>query len=193
MTPQDLEFYATLSLALFCIIGAFDGLYFHHFKFKLYRYIETKREHYIHGLRGLVFTPIALLFFVFNTSGVLYLVGFAFLALDIGLEIYDILVERDARTIFGGTPIGETLSHIFATLFRVLALGFIIASKPLSNLLELNLIFEPLGNTALVTLGAGFAVVSFIGGIMHFIPVKRVQYKSLQSSFDGSTATQKTA
>ena len=193
MDSSSLELYATISLALFCLIGAFDGVYYHYYRFRLYKYLETKREHYIHGYRGLVFTPIALLFFVFNTSGVLYLLGLGFLALDTALEVYDILVEKDARAIFGGTPKGETISHVLATSFRIIALGFIIAGKPFGNLLEVDLTPPLFSNMYLVILGSGFAILSLLGGLSHFLPVRRISFSEEEANSIKATDHPKSA
>ena len=106
MSHSELHCITTIALALFCIIGAFDGLYYHTIKHKLHLYEETKVEHYIHGLRGLLFAPVALIFFVFDAKGIIYLIGFLFLALDLLLEVFDIQVEKKAREVFGGTTCG---------------------------------------------------------------------------------------
>ena len=156
------------------MVGAFDGVYYHYYKFRLHLYEKTKIEHFIHGTRGLVFAPIALIFFVFNVSGLIYLFGFGLLILDTALEIIDIREEKTAREIFGGTPFGETLAHIIATLFRVLALGFIIIERPIGNVFELSTDLELIQNVPLVVIGSLFALFSFFGGIAHFIPVKTI-------------------
>ena len=176
MTQAELYFFSTIALALFCVIGAFDGLYFHTIKHKLHLYEETKMEHYIHGLRGILFFPIALIFFVFDASGVIYVLGFLFLVLDVVLEIFDLRVEDRARKVFGGTTCGESLSHIFATGFRILALALVMASRPLDGLMTLEWDLELIPYTPMVILGSGFAFFSLVGGLAHFLPVKRTSF-----------------
>ena len=69
---------ATISLILFVLLGAFDGIYFHMIKYKLYKHPPAQFEHFLHTLRGFLFLPIALLFFVWNSAGSLLWLGLFF-------------------------------------------------------------------------------------------------------------------
>ena len=62
---------------------------------------------------------------------------------------------------------------MFATGFRVLALGFIIATRPLENLFVLDFDLALISFTPLVVVGALFAFFSAVGGVVHFWPVSR--------------------
>lgn len=157
-----------IALALFCLIASFDALYYHHYKYKLHLYEETKFEHHIHGIRGIIFAPIAILFFVFDATGLFLLLGITFIALDIILEIVDIVIEDEARKNLGGTSRGEMLCHIFATLFRVIALALIFKEKGWADYSLANSDVTLIDNTPLMILGLLFCVSSFVGGLLHF-------------------------
>jgi len=172
MNTIQLETLSLLSLLIFCLIGAFDGLYFHYYKYQLHLYKETKLEHYIHGLRGMIFSPIAFIFFVMESSGFILLLGLSLLFIDLILEIFDILVEKESRKNLGGISSGETLCHVFATGFRLLALGFIISKKPLSMFTLSLESFKFMEATNLLIVGLVFSIVSLIGGLLHFMPRK---------------------
>ena len=119
-------------LVLFSLLGAFDGIYFHMVKYKLHEHPPAKFEHQIHTFRGLLFIPIALIFFVWNSSGMLLWFGLTLLLIDFIAEIVDIMVEKEARKELGGISSAETVIHVTATGFRMAALGIILALKPLS-------------------------------------------------------------
>ena len=116
---------------MFALLGAFDGIYFHMLKYKLHEHPPARFEHQIHTFRGLMFIPIALIFFVWNSSGMLLWLGLTLLLVDFIAEIVDIMVEKDARKELGGISSAETVIHVTATGFRMAALGIILALKPL--------------------------------------------------------------
>jgi len=93
---------ATIFVALFGVLGAFDGVYFHLIKYRLYLYPESRLEHQIHTIRALVFIPMAYLFFVENVGGLLLHLALAVFVIDLILELFDILVEKDARRLLWG-------------------------------------------------------------------------------------------
>ena len=123
---------ATGCLVLFSLLSAFAGIYFHMVKYKLHEHPPTRFVHQIHTFRGLLFIPIALLFFVSNSSGILLWLGLGLLLVDFIAEIVDIMVEKEARKELGGISSAETVIHVTATVFRMTALGIILALKPFS-------------------------------------------------------------
>ena len=122
---------ATGCLVLFSLLGAFDGIYFHILKYKLYEHPSARFEHQIHTFRGILLIPIALIFFVWNSSGIVLWLGLGLIFIDFIAEIVDIMVEKDAREKLGGISSAETVIHVTATGFRMAALGIILALKPL--------------------------------------------------------------
>jgi hypothetical protein len=122
---------ATVFFGLFVLLGAFDGIYFHIYKYKLHLHPQAKLEHQIHTFRGLLFLPITLLFFILNSAGSLLWIGIALLIIDFIAELIDILVEKQARAELGGISPVESAIHVTATGFRMSALAIIITLKPI--------------------------------------------------------------
>ena len=121
---------ATGCLVLFSLLGAFDGIYFHMLKYKLHEHPPAKLEHQIHTFRGWLFIPIALIFFVWNSSGIVLWLGLALLCIDFIAETVDIMVEKEARKELGGISSAETVIHVMATGFRMAAIAIVLAFKP---------------------------------------------------------------
>ena len=132
MIEADLGYQiATAALVLFALLGAFDGVYFHMIKYKLYAHPPARLEHQIHTFRGLLFLPITLIFFVWNSAGPLLWLGLGLLLVDLIAEVVDILVEKAARVELGGISPSESVIHITATGFRMAALAIVLAFKPI--------------------------------------------------------------
>ena len=135
-------------------------------KYKLHEHPPIRFEHQIHTFRGLMFIPIALIFFVWNSSGVLLWLGLTLLLVDFIAEIVDIMVEKDARKELGGISSAETVIHVTATGFRMAALGIILAFKPLGAYALVNidhpsqhtLVYRP---CFVVGLGMAYALVHY--------------------------------
>ena len=121
---------ATISFILFVVLGAFDGIYFHMIKYKLYQHPPAQFEHQLHTFRGVMFLPITLIFFVWNSAGILLWFGLLLLFVDFIAEIIDIMVEKNAREELGGISPIESVIHITATGFRMASLAIILALKP---------------------------------------------------------------
>ena len=118
---------ATAALILFALLGAFDGVYFHMIKYRLHEHPPARLEHFIHTFRGVLFLPITLIFFVWNSAGMLLWIGLTLLVVDMVAEIVDILVEKQAREDLGGISPFESLIHVTATVFRMAALAIVLA------------------------------------------------------------------
>lgn len=157
---------ATLFLVLFCVLGAFDGVYFHLIKFKLHTLPSAKTEHLIHTIRAFVFAPIAILLFVVNSSGPLLFLAIGLALADLVLEYYDIMLERDARAPIGGVPGTETVLHVFASSAKLAAVALSLAAKPLVSFsLTAPIIASENLPTPMRLIGFLFAVGSFLGGV----------------------------
>ena len=170
--PSDFYFIMTsLFLALFCLVGFFDGAYFHLYKYQLHRWAESRTEHWIHTARAAIFIPLSLLLFVRNSSGLSLWIAILLLMLDLILEIVDVMVEGTARKTLGGISQLETLLHVFATAFRFGALALILAQKPLAAW-SWNSYLLPEFPMHLQILGFIFCVTSFVGTISQILLVK---------------------
>jgi len=121
---------SVVCLAMFGLLGAFDGVYFHLIKFKLHQHKEALNEHLIHAFRGLVFGPIAYFFFIRNSAGALLWAGLGAVVVDLTAEVWDILIEKESRAKLGGISPPEGVVHVLATGFRMAALAFSLSAKP---------------------------------------------------------------
>lgn len=170
--PEHGYHIATVALILFAVLGAFDGVYFHMVKYRLYMHPPARLEHQIHTIRGILFLPITLIFFVFNSAGAVLWLGLSLLAVDFIAEIVDVLVEKNARKELGGISPLESVIHVTATGFRMSALAIVLALKPLEayawNALSSDFAVFPsyLFLTGLIfTFGVGTALL-FQGGLV---------------------------
>ena len=171
---------ATISLVLFALLGAFDGIYFHMIKFKLYQHPPAQFEHQLHTFRGLLFVPIALIFFIWNSAGLILWFGFLLLLVDFVAEIVDILVEKEARAELGGISPFESVIHVTATGFRMVAIALILALKPIQafSITSYTCEFPPLPSY-LHFVGMGLLVglcLSLMGQGFHGILLKLKQF-----------------
>lgn len=160
---------AAIFIIVFSLLGAFDGLYFHIYKFKLHRLPEAWCEHAIHGARGALFVPISLILFAYNTAGWLLWLGLVLLGIDLYLEVIDVLVEKEARRFIGGIHPEESALHVTATGARVAAIALVLGQKGLAAYSLSSPPFLPtayppfLALTGLVfAIGTGFGTISQI-------------------------------
>jgi len=125
---QNLGF---ISGGLFVVLGAFDGIYFHIVKYQLHRFAESRLEHLIHGLRGVLLAATGFLLFSNAHKDSPYLstalaACIAVVAVDLALEVCDIYVEKASRANLGGISSTEMVLHVFASSFRLAALTLLL-------------------------------------------------------------------
>lgn len=161
----------TILLILFIILGTFDGLYFHLYKYRLHLVPSARREHLIHTLRAFVFVPLSLLLFVYNSSGLFLWTAIALVIADAYLELIDILEERKSRAPLGGITSEESAIHVFASSFKFAALLLMFTTKSADNYFSLTpwILDEPIPEH-LSFVGAAFAAGSFLGGVYSLFP-----------------------
>lgn len=106
--------YIAIIIALFAGIGLIDGFYYHIWKFKLYKWEESRYEHWLHSARALLFPAIIYLLLIKNIGGVLLWVALFLALIDIIVLVVDVLTEYDSRELMGGLPDKEYLVHIIA-------------------------------------------------------------------------------
>lgn len=164
-----METLVLVSLVMFCILGVFDGLYFHLYKYKLHKVPEARYEHFLHTLRAFVFVPLSIIFFVVNASGLLIYFGLALMALDLFLELLDILEEQKSRKIFGGISSEESAIHVFASSFKFAAMLLVLAGKDFESYKLDAPLLGPAPMTSLSLVGGFFAMGCLIGGIQSVI------------------------
>lgn len=168
--------------ALFAFIGAFDGIYFHLIKYKLHLSPSSRLEHQIHTLRAFLFIPIVYFLFAQNSVGLGLWVGILFTVIDLGVEVVDILVEKESRKNLGGISSVESVVHVAATSCRVAAILLILLSKnPNEYALGAMGSGAALYPVALRFFSYAFIVGTFWGGLHQLgglIPSTYVRYQS---------------
>jgi hypothetical protein len=113
-------------------IGAFDSLYFHLWRFRLYSRPDSRAETATHVVRALVIGAGALLLAHRSPTRGWFWGLTAVLALSFVNDIADVLLEPASRRALGGLPPLEYLVHILgATLSGAVATAFIVRGLPL--------------------------------------------------------------
>ena len=123
---------ATVFLMIFGFVAAFDGLYLHLWKYRLYARPESLREHKLHTIQGILFIPVIFFLFYKDFGGWALWAGVLFIAIEQVVEIMDVLDERDSRASLGGLSSTEYAVHVIAITARTVAIALALAAKPLS-------------------------------------------------------------
>jgi hypothetical protein len=123
---------ATIFLILFGLVAAFDGLYLHLWKYRLYAREESLAEHKLHTLQGFLFIPVVFFLFYQDFGGWALWAGVLFIALEQIVEIADVLSENKSRAGLGGLSSTEYAAHVIAITARTVAIALALAAKPLS-------------------------------------------------------------
>jgi hypothetical protein len=98
-------------VAAFAIFGFSDAILLHIWKFQLYKWKDTAKEHKIHAIRSVLFPFLILGILIFQFKGIL-LVGFlSIVFIDLLVQIWDMWIEREARTRFQGLSSLEYTIH----------------------------------------------------------------------------------
>src|SRR5262245_59106415 len=116
-------------------VGAIDGLYFHLYKFRLYKRPESRLEHLAHTVRDILVPPM--IWFAFGDSSIapsLRLeVLIALIAADWLAAAWDVLLEKKSRVELGGMPHFEYFIHVAATGLHSAAEALAIAAWALAG------------------------------------------------------------
>jgi hypothetical protein len=123
---------ATVFLVLFAAVGAYDGLYLHLWKYRLYAREETRYEHGLHTAVAFLSVPVVWLLFAGNFGGLALWAGVFFVAVSFVVEMMDVLEENDSRASLGGLSREEYAAHVVAITTRVAAVALALAAKPMA-------------------------------------------------------------
>ncbi|HMS40579.1 MAG TPA: hypothetical protein PKE69_10155 [Pyrinomonadaceae bacterium] len=123
---------SSIFLILFLLVATIDGIYFHLWKYKLFARAESLYEHKLHTIRAFLFIPIVFFLFYADFGGLALWTGIFFILLDLAVEMFDVFAENDSRASMGGLTSLEYAAHVAATTFRVAAVSFALAAKPIS-------------------------------------------------------------
>ncbi len=179
ISSTDLIRVSTLFLVLFTLVGAFDGVYFHWYKFKLHLHPQARQEHFIHTLRAFLLGLIVLALFGARVQGGLLLGTLFLMACDFVAEVADVLVEKKARKGIGGISQAETLVHITATSLRCMAIGFYLVAQPQESF-SFRYISPSLPLDGYMFVGYAIAIVLLLGGVQQILVTEGWVPKSLK-------------
>jgi hypothetical protein len=102
-------------LGVVSLLGAIDVLYFHLYRFRLYRQPGSVAEELTHLVRGAIFVAVlaVMLFSDGSPGAMMWLVALA--GLDLANSAVDVLLERGSREPLGGLPSLEYLLHVMSS------------------------------------------------------------------------------
>lgn len=120
---------AILLLISFSILGFFDGVYLHLYKYKLHVHSESRFEHYTHTLRSVFFIGILYFLYLGIENNMFFYIGLAFVLLDLVVLFIDAYVEKDSRKFMGGLPRWEYIIHLFVNGFHFAGIAVLLILK----------------------------------------------------------------
>lgn len=109
-----------------------DGAYFHIWKYKLHTRPESHVEHITHTLNAILFPPIVYLLLYRDSAGLVLWLAAALVVVDVGVESWDVLIERASRASIGGLSSLEYWIHMMAVSLRIGGMGVLFAARPTS-------------------------------------------------------------
>ncbi len=121
---------STILLGLFAIVATVDGLYLHLYKYRLHARPDSYREHLWHTGRAILFVPALILVWASPTAGGLLWIGVGLVAVDLVLEIGDMLGERASRATLGGLSTFEYAVHGVAVTLHASSLALALITRP---------------------------------------------------------------
>lgn len=121
---------STVLLIGFVVLSTFDGVYLHLWRYRLWARDASRREHWLHTARALLFAPTVVLVFAAPTAGLMLWAGVSLLVIDQVFELLDVAEERRSRAGMGGLPSGEYLVHAVLVTMRAAAVALALAARP---------------------------------------------------------------
>jgi hypothetical protein len=110
------------------LLGAWDTLYYHEFRFRLIDHAaHTRDELILHGVRDLIYAFLFLVLPQYALSGAWAWLAVILILAEICITIVDFVVERRARAPLGGLAAGELAMHAF---MAVVYGAFILSLAP---------------------------------------------------------------
>ncbi|MFO0630374.1 MAG: hypothetical protein U0325_32760 [Polyangiales bacterium] len=132
MTPT---FLPLVILAVVAPIGAFDALYFHVYRLRLFARPASRAETATHVARSLIVGVAALLLARYEPRGAWFFTLGALFALDFANNLLDVLLEPASRADLGGLPPMEYAIHVIgATASGAITGVFLAVGWPLARL-----------------------------------------------------------
>lgn len=167
-------FIPLILIALVAPLGAIDVLYFHIWKFKLYKQPSSRMEMITHLARAILFATGAGILFFFEPRGAWYWIVGAIFLLDFINSVADVSLEKNSRAPFGGVPTLEYIIHTIGSTFAgAITTAFLILGWPYQSLpTELAPVASGSLPGIFTLLGWQFVIIGFaltvVEGILYF-------------------------
>src|SRR5262245_11938017 len=113
-------------LTIVGLVGAYDVLYYHIYKLKLYRHHDAMWENVTHLVRALLFATMLLTVLRVRASGWWWFLYPTLLGFELFNTMTDVIIEPRSRRNIGGLPPMEYILHIFLSLTTGAALASIV-------------------------------------------------------------------
>lgn len=143
---------AAILLSIFALAALVDGVWFHGFAQRLFARTESRYEHLLHTIRAALFPAIVLLLLRPDAVWAAAIV----VAIDFGVEVLDVICERESRASLGGLPTAEYLTHVVAIGSRAAAVALAFAAKAVGEPVPAAVHLFALG---MAGVGAGIAAL----------------------------------
>jgi hypothetical protein len=126
----NLETAAALLLAAFLPLAAYDGIYLHLWRYRLFARAESRREHFVHTADAVLFAPTVFLLYVCRSGGALLWIAVGLVAIAQLVALADLVSERDSRASLGGLSTTEYVLHVVIMSLRTASIALILAARP---------------------------------------------------------------
>jgi hypothetical protein len=150
------------------LIGTYDSLYYHLYRFRLYERPESFREHVLHTVNIFLTAPVAAGLYVARTAGLTLWLATGFAAAHIIVAFRDILEEHDSRAQLGGLQRPEYVIHVVVCMIQAASVALVLADRPAAAWsVSAPTLLEPIDLDARAWSMIAFAAVALALGILH--------------------------
>jgi hypothetical protein len=113
-------------LSLVGLIGAYDVLYWHWYRLRLFTVPEARVENLTHAIRALIYGLMTFTVLHVDARGAWWWVYPAVLAFEVLNTFWDVVLEPNSRRKLGGVPPSEYVIHVMLSILTGAALASII-------------------------------------------------------------------
>ena len=146
-------------LTIVGLVGAYDVLYYHIYKLRLYQHHDALWENLTHLVRALLFAVMLLTVLHVRASGWWWFLYPTLLGFELINTMSDVILEPRSRRNIGGLPPVEYTLHIFLSLMTGAALASIVWATHDKIAAPASLRLETLEVGPLVLAGAYSSIV----------------------------------
>jgi hypothetical protein len=166
---------ATVLLILSTAGGGMDLIYFHLYKYKLYRRKDMLYEHKLHTAQIALGSMTVFFLFCNNFGGVLLWCGICVIFIGLVVEVMDIISEKKSRASVGGLSSFEYAIHVMVSALRAAFIALMLSIKPSESWsLSSNFILNE--KYSIITYGIGW-IVFFSGILLTILHLWLIQQK----------------